>query len=356
MREKVYMAGRLGLVLMLLSLSVGICWADDDGDERWDLLTIDTLKQFGDLERPTVQFGHDQHTEALEKLGKNCQTCHKQGEKYLSQKFLRLKDGPDKESMMDHFHSNCQGCHKELKAQGKESGPVVCGECHAVQPEYTSNRVLMPMDLSLHARHIKEMNSDCGKCHHSYDDASQGISYKKGTESNCRDCHEAGGKGQPASMKTASHWACVTCHMNRASQNLSSGPINCAGCHKAENISKIKKLARTPRLRLSGEQPDVAWLTPSEKDKDHTRMLPVPFNHKGHERYTGRCRDCHHDTMRACNECHTIKGNYKGKKANLETAFHAFSAEQSCVGCHNKYKKEKECAGCPHVHEFCPVA
>ena len=254
---------------------------------------------------------------------------------------------------MDHFHSNCQGCHKELKAQGKESGPVVCGECHAVQPEYTSNRVLMPMDLSLHARHIKEMNSDCGKCHHTYDDASQGISYKKGTESNCRDCHEAGGKGQPASMKTASHWACVTCHMNRASQNLSSGPINCAGCHKAENISKIKKLARTPRLRLSGEQPDVTLVDSSPKrTKTIQECSPYLSTTRDMSFILGVAAIVTTTRCALATKCHTVKGNYKGKKANLETAFHSFSAEQSCVGCHNKYKKEQECAGCHMFMSF----
>ncbi len=346
MREKVYMAGKLVLILSLALSLLGIAWADEESKERWDLLTIDTLKQFGDLERPTVLFGHDMHTKALEKEGKNCQTCHKQGEKYLSQKFLRFEDGPDKETMMDHFHANCQGCHKEMKAQGKESGPVVCGECHAIEPEYVSNRVLIPMDLSLHARHIKELKADCGKCHHTYDDAAHGLVYKKGTESNCRDCHDDGGMGRSASMQTASHKACVTCHMERAGKNLSSGPVECAGCHKAEKTAEIKKMARVPRLQLNDEQPDVVRLVPSEADNANARMTPVPFNHKGHENYTGRCRDCHHDTMQACNECHTVKGDYKGGEANLEAAFHAYNAEQSCVGCHNAHKKEPECAGC----------
>ena len=38
-----------------------------------DLVSIDTLKQFGALEFPVVRFEHDKHTKAVE--GK-CESCH----------------------------------------------------------------------------------------------------------------------------------------------------------------------------------------------------------------------------------------------------------------------------------------
>ena len=38
---------------------------NDSGEIRADVITIDTLKGFGDLERPEVVFLHDLHTDAL---------------------------------------------------------------------------------------------------------------------------------------------------------------------------------------------------------------------------------------------------------------------------------------------------
>ena len=38
-----------------------------------DLVTIETLKKFGKLEYPVVQFEHDKHSKALEN---KCDSCH----------------------------------------------------------------------------------------------------------------------------------------------------------------------------------------------------------------------------------------------------------------------------------------
>ena len=102
MREKVYMAGRLGLILTLLSLTVGICWADEDGEERWDLLTIDTLKQFGDLERPNSAVRSRPTHRSFGKIGKELPNLSQTGRKVPFSKIpapqrrsrQRVDDGP----------------------------------------------------------------------------------------------------------------------------------------------------------------------------------------------------------------------------------------------------------------------
>jgi len=44
--------------------------------KRADIITINTLQSFGPLERKAVPFFHDAHTNALEKINKNCEECH----------------------------------------------------------------------------------------------------------------------------------------------------------------------------------------------------------------------------------------------------------------------------------------
>lgn len=53
------------------------------------------------------------------KQPKKCASCHKEEKQG---KVLSLKGA---------FHKNCMGCHRELKKQGKATGPTTkCTECH----------------------------------------------------------------------------------------------------------------------------------------------------------------------------------------------------------------------------------
>ena len=71
-----------------------------EGDQKHaDVITIDMLKAFGKLERPGVEFLHDNHTKALEKTKKDCSVCHLTEKDRLSLKFLRLKDESKKQVM-----------------------------------------------------------------------------------------------------------------------------------------------------------------------------------------------------------------------------------------------------------------
>ncbi|MBD5641690.1 MAG: cytochrome c3 family protein [Desulfovibrio sp.] len=91
-------------------------------------------------------------------------------------------------------------------------------------------------------------------------------------------------------------------------------------------------------------------------------MPPVAFNHVIHEKWMARtekdCIVCHHtgDAV-ACTNCHTVQGSEKAHFVNLERAMHATEIRErkkhqtpsSCVSCHIRQTRQRECAGC-HGH------
>ncbi|MEA3296664.1 MAG: cytochrome c3 family protein, partial [candidate division Zixibacteria bacterium] len=125
----------MGVIVFGCLLLTGCSYSDATQQlPRSDIVTIDDMSVFGPLERPSVQFPHDLHTEALEKQGRDCSTCHlKESSGLLSQKFMRLNDA-DVKTVMDAYHENCIACHEEIATTGAEAGPVTCGECHQRQP------------------------------------------------------------------------------------------------------------------------------------------------------------------------------------------------------------------------------
>jgi hypothetical protein len=68
-----------------------------------DLISIETLKKFGDLDYPVVRFEHDKHTKAVE--GK-CESCHTVTGNTVAAKFKRLEDTNAKE-IKAIYHDNC---------------------------------------------------------------------------------------------------------------------------------------------------------------------------------------------------------------------------------------------------------
>ena len=73
---------------------------------RADVITIDTLTSFGDLEQPAVPFLHELHTNALDKQNKDCTACHLSENDRQSPKFRRLKD-ISRQEVMDIYHTAC---------------------------------------------------------------------------------------------------------------------------------------------------------------------------------------------------------------------------------------------------------
>ena len=330
---------------------------------RADVITIDTLKDFGDLERPDVVFFHDLHTDALEKRNKDCLACHLSEKDRLSLKFKRLKD-TGRQEVMDIYHADCMACHKEMYAKGEKTGPIeICGDCHRDKVKVISARQPMGFDKSLHFRHSeatkdKEASKDtCERCHHEYDEKAKKLFYAEGSEGSCRYCHMEETEENRISMRLTSHLFCIDCHRktlakNKAkalSKNKIAGPVKCSGCHDLNKQQLIRKVKGVPRIKR--KQPDVVLIRANgrvtEKEKLATKMNPVPLDHKAHEEYNDTCRVCHHASLNSCSKkCHTLAGTKEGKDVKLERAMHQIGTTKSCLGCHESSQREKRCAGC----------
>lgn len=316
-------------------------------NDRTDLVVIDGLKQFGDLERYPIIFPHDLHTKALTDKDDLCGTCHQTNDKgVLSQKYLRLVEDT-KEDVMNLYHNNCLVCHNERIENDQKSGPVTCGDCHTKELKYISKREPMGFDLSLHYRHIEVNHEKCELCHHTYDEVKKELVYVKGAEKSCRNCHQAQKEENRISFRSAVHQNCVGCHKSMGEEN--AGPIQCEGCHDVELQRTIVRLEEIPRLNQN--QPNMVLLAASKEDLESSKMNVVPFDHKAHESYNTTCRVCHHEDLIACKDCHTLMGNNEKSDVKLQRSMHAMNSDHSCIGCHDRKKAETECAGCHSLME-----
>ena len=325
---------------------------------RADLITIDSMKAFGTLERAPVIFQHDRHTEAMAAQDKNCSACHPSGEKRQSQGFKRLEDpgkeGYGKTDLMNIYHDGCISCHREATSAGLQTGakrgPVTCGNCHREKPTVASNRKPMGMDKSLHYRHTKALKDQCKTCHHVYNPVTKTLQYEKGKEGTCRYCHRKVTEENRISTREASHIACIECHLTTRAKNESAGPIDCSGCHDLQEQKLIMVVENVPRMEM--KQPDVVYVKRETGNphpatpENQVPMGMVPFDHKGHEAANNTCRVCHHADLNACAKCHTVKGTQEGGRVQLAQSMHLRDSQQSCIGCHDTQQKLPECAGC----------
>ena len=316
-----------------------------EGDQKHsDVIVIDSLKAFGKLERPGVEFLHDNHTKALEKKKKDCSTCHLTEKDRLSLKFLRLKDD-SKKQVMDLYHFRCIECHKQTASAGEKTGPVACGDCHKEKPGAVSIRQPMGLDKSLHFRHTKALENKCELCHHEYDEKTKKLFYAKEKEGSCRYCHQEATVENRISNRMASHIGCMDCHRKTVAAGKKAGPVHCSGCHDPEQQAMIEKVKDIPRVKRN--QPDAVLIkTSKDQIQPEARMNFTPFDHKAHEGYMDTCRVCHHEDLNACNKCHTLAGTKEGKGVTLDRAMHQASAVESCKGCHDLKKTDVKCAGC----------
>jgi len=262
---------RLAGIFVLVVITGG-CRAQGVQDEslfpvqkRADLIQIDTLKQYRTLERPAVSFLHDRHTDALEKKGKGCNTCHLLKEDRMVPRFQRMKDA-GREAVMDIYHTGCIECHIKTLTQNKKSGPIICAECHQKTIEVISVRQPMGFDYSLHARHSEAYKKKCEQCHHAYDPRTQKLFYAKEKEGTCRYCHKKADEENRISMRKASHLSCINCHLKNMEKNENAGPLKCNGCHDQKSLEMIKKLDSIPRM--TRKQPDIVFVKTGLETKD----------------------------------------------------------------------------------------
>lgn len=310
-----------------------------------DVIQIDGLKAFGDLEKPSVPFRHGLHAEAVAKAGQDCSACHLQDkDRKLVPKFKRMTD-ESRDKAMEVYHLNCIECHNEALSAKAKSGPVTCGECHTGRTKVTSSAVKLDFDRSLHFRHVKAEENKCEACHHEYDPKDDSkVVYLKGRESSCRYCHQAEPTEKVRSMRQAAHDDCISCHQAKAAAKIKSGPADCAGCHDAEKVAAIDQAEKIERLDRG--QPDTTFVSSGITKEGQLKMKLVPFDHKAHEGTGESCLTCHHEALDKCSECHTLTGSKEGGFVNLERAMHSLGNDQSCLGCHVSKQAKPECAGC----------
>jgi hypothetical protein len=315
---------------------------------RADIITIDTMKSFGGLQRPAVVFYHEKHYAAVEKKGKDCTVCHQENEENdgLSLKYMRQKDEAS-EAVMNIYHNNCIACHTDTAAAGDQSGPVECGECHKEKVDISSTWTPMGFDSSLHYRHSKAQEEKCEVCHHAYNKTTQKLFYDKGKEGTCRYCHKKETEENRIAGQFAAHIACIDCHLKTQAQDKTAGPVTCSGCHDPAEQELIAKVDPVPRMKRN--QPNVVLLKSvgkAEKNPDLIRMNPVAFDHTAHEKYSNSCRACHHADLNACVSCHSVAGSKESENVKLEQAMHQLGTESSCMGCHTEAQADTRCAGC----------
>jgi hypothetical protein len=331
---------------------------------RADVITIDALRSFGDLEQPAVLFLHDLHTNALDKQNKDCTACHLSEKDRQSPKFSRLKD-ISRQEVMDIYHTDCMSCHKEMSKAGIKAGPVEkCGQCHLGKPKAVSDRQLMGFDKSLHYRHSLAVKDKCERCHHEYNEVTKKLFYAKGEEGSCRYCHKQRTEENRMSIKLASHLGCLDCHKKTLaekkkeplSQDKVAGPIKCSGCHDKQIQDEIKRIKDVPRIKRN--QPNVVLIQAvqigsSKKELAKAVLMnPVPFDHRAHEQYNDNCRACHHADLNTCSSCHTVAGAKEGNYVKSERAMHQIDSVRSCLGCHASRQSKPSCSGC---HAAIPI-
>jgi class III cytochrome C family protein len=335
-----------GVLLILSTLLSYTSASNRENTPGTDVILIDAMKVFEELERPAVAFQHDLHTSVLEKRGKDCSTCHLSENDELVVKFGRLED-KNQETTLDVYHGKCIACHEENDEADLSTGPVECGECHVKEPAVTASQKILPFDESLHYRHIQAQEGKCDSCHHGYNSEEKKKIYVKGEEESCRSCHQENAVDDAVSYRLASHQACISCHQ----ETKDSGPVACSGCHDEFELQKIERVDNPPRLDRN--QPDRAFLKGFDQ-MGELMMNAVLFNHIVHENSVDSCRTCHHETLEKCENCHSLSGKQEGGGISLPQATHDENSEQSCVGCHSEKLKEESCVGCHSlvVNEF----
>ncbi|HNS96601.1 MAG TPA: cytochrome c3 family protein [Polyangiaceae bacterium] len=324
------------VVVVIACLAVLGCSDKDKPILGPSTIVLRLSPQWGALDRPAVDFDHAKHTDALGP--KSCVSCHTQDSAGVM-KYAWAATAASAKEAMNTFHDGCLNCHQDRASKKQKTGPVACGSCHAHAPGTSQEQAHLRFDQSLHHRHEKAEDGKCETCHHVWDKAQGKFLPKKGEESACADCHGAKDEGRVLSLQHASHDRCVQCHLQREEKQQPTGPTLCVGCHDAESIAAIKRVDPVPRLMRG--QPNHTWI-----HADGATAAYVPFDHAQHEAATSRCSSCHHKTMRACKDCHTLTPTSEGGYVSLERAYHEPSSTFSCVGCHKKETQRPGCVGC----------
>ncbi len=352
----------------------------------------DLLKE---LERPPVKFNHSRHTKALEKEG--CEKCHplNKNEKMVFE-FPKKRIEKDRDSFMSGFHDACIACHTLLREEKTDSGPVTCGGCHVVADEYNKIEYLpilpeyydsmrdtyhknclachkdpekkvedaggldwknfyvkenkkteedLPktvFDYYLHDKHEAALDKKCQLCHYLAEDTGRELR-EQGKEPECKDWLNETPEEYDLSQKQTAHYRCINCHLEIKAEQRATGPVNCTGCHSGTCLTTEEQLKEAVGPSCNQEDRILIQI------QSRARMDAVVFNHKLHQEKVLSCQACHHKTVNKCVSCHSLAGEEAGGFITLAEAYHDISSGNSCIGCHEKEKNKKDCAGCHNL-------
>jgi len=293
------------LAFLLVLFFFGLCLANSketgEQSEVSDVIIMDAMLPYGELERPQVRFPHEKHAKNGGKTA--CLQCHKARPDGGFSFAFKQRKGMSGTEVRDLYHAECIRCHAEAAATTKLTGPQVCGGCHVrhlTAPPSSSHNV--DFDNALHSIHTDQASLDCLSCH----DFLQG------------DSDEANDSVR------IPHDLCVTCHVSTLNAEEASGPISCNACHGLPD-----RVSSESRVASGGGE--------------------VSFDHDLHEEADISCETCHHkEPETACSECHTDGKSAKGGGISLYTAMHTQKAEGSCIGCHDAMGAGAvdDCTGC----------
>ena len=357
------------------------------------VLSVSMANIVGRLKRPPVKFDHDKHTRELKSEG--CGVCHETNDsRELVFSFPKDRDETRPRLLMDSFHDSCVGCHTERTKQGKESGPVTCGECHAIPREHPSkayepvlpeyyeglrdiyhrdctachrepakhaedagalswvgfyvaekeaSRADWPkvtFDYHLHAGHNRALLDQCGLCHYISPARWEQLRAEARMPSG-QDWVMDADETNNLSHRPTAHARCINCHLKAEADpdQPHAGPVDCGGCHNRVEPT-IEEMADVPRPECEREERILIQL------EEGANLKAVAFDHESHIANSRACQDCHHNTLQPCQNCHTVEGIEKGGWVTLAEAHHDVSSGHSCVGCHEIQKKKADCAGC----------
>lgn len=347
---------------------------------------------FGELKRAPVLFPHDKHTAELSAEG--CRACHPSVDGKIAFTFPIQRNEKSAGALMDSIHDACISCHKSRSGEGKESGPVTCGECHSDKKAFHAREYLpalprdydalrdpqhkqciqchkspsgshgpppdldwksfrvraqkrieidMPevvYDYFIHDKHLKVLDKRCDLCHY-LDPTLKAKLAAEGKQPTSQDWLRQEEEGRSWKVRESAHDRCINCHLERKEQKKSGGPVACGECH----TPAVRPLAGL----LAIEPPDYGDKQRVLIHAEKASLPGVPFDHKSHIAASRSCGDCHHDTLESCAKCHTLSGAKEGGFVTLAEAYHDTDSTRSCIGCHAREQQKADCAGCHHL-------
>ncbi len=144
------MKNNTSFTLISAVLGVVLVFSAGYANEQVPDRTAMNSKVYGQHTKSLVTFTHKKHNVDYKIACAECHHVYKdgksiweEGDKVEKCGVCHSKDKPSREERKElsgaekikgyHYeaiHENCKGCHKDLKREGKPTGPIACSKCH----------------------------------------------------------------------------------------------------------------------------------------------------------------------------------------------------------------------------------